>query len=348
MVEIAKALSHEAKYLIMDEPTAVLTERETESLFRLIFELKAQGVGVIYISHRLAEVELLCDRVTVLRDGRLVATLERGSFDQVALAKLMVGRELGDFYPPPRLSVLGEVLLSVTGAVVPGFVHGVDLSVRAGEIVGLAGLVGSGRTELCEAIVGARRLSAGSIEVGGVACSIPSVRDAVRRGLAYVSEDRKGMGLVLGMDVVENTTLASLRSFCKPLVSKKSERECADRWVKELDVRAGDLRADVLFLSGGNQQKVAVAKWLETKPRVLILDEPTRGVDVGAKREIYNLIQRLANEGMACVVISSELPEIVGVCERVVVMREGRVAGELVGDEISEEAIVLRAAGVAA
>jgi ribose transport system ATP-binding protein len=348
LVEIAKALSHEAKYLIMDEPTAVLTERETDSLFRLIFELKAQGVGVIYISHRLAEVEKLCDRVSVLRDGRLVSTLARGSFDQVALAKLMVGRELGDFYPPLRSSVPGEVLLSVTGAVVPGFVHGVDFSVRAGEIVGLAGLVGSGRTELCEAIVGARRLVSGSIEVGGVACSIPSVRDAVRRGLAYVSEDRKGMGLVLGMDVVENTTLASLRSFCKPLVSKKSERECADRWVKELDVRAGDLRADVLFLSGGNQQKVAVAKWLETKPRVLILDEPTRGVDVGAKREIYNLIQRLADEGMACVVISSELPEIVGVCERVVVVREGRVAGELVGSEITEEAIVLRAAGVAA
>lgn len=348
LVEIAKALSHSAKYVIMDEPTAVLTERETESLFRLIGELRAQGVCVIYISHRLAEVEQLCDRVSVLRDGRLVATLDRGSFDQVSLARLMVGRELGDFYPPRRTSVPGDVLLRVTGAAVPGFVHGVDLSVRAGEIVGLAGLVGSGRTELCEAIVGARRLASGSVEVAGVACSLSSVRSSVRRGIAYVSEDRKATGLVLGMDVVENTTLASLRSFCKPFVSKRLERECAEKWVKELDVRAGDLRADVLFLSGGNQQKVAVAKWLETKPRVLILDEPTRGVDVGAKREIYNLIQRLADAGMACVVISSELPEIVGVCERVVVMREGRVAGELSGAEITEESIMLRAAGVAA
>jgi ribose transport system ATP-binding protein len=348
LVEIAKALSHEARYLIMDEPTAVLTERETEALFRLIGELRTQGVCVIYISHRLAEVELLCDRVSVLRDGQLVSTLARGSFDQVSLARLMVGRELGDFYPAKRSVPPGDVLLRVTGAVVPGFVHGVDFSVRAGEIVGLAGLVGSGRTELCEAIVGARRLSAGAVEVSGVACSVPSVRDAVRRGIAYVSEDRKATGLVLGMDVVENTTLASLRTFCRPLVSKKSERECAEKWVRELDVRAGDLRADVLYLSGGNQQKIAVAKRLETRPRVLILDEPTRGVDVGAKREIYNLIQRLADEGMACVVISSELPEIVGVCERVVVMREGRVTGELGGSEITEEAIMLRAAGVAA
>jgi ribose transport system ATP-binding protein len=240
------------------------------------------------------------------------------------------------------------VLLCATGVAVPGFVYGADLHVRAGEIVGLAGLIGAGRTELCEAIVGARRMTAGVIEVAGKNCRIGSVKQASRLGVAYVSEDRKGAGLVLGMDVVENTTLANLRKYCRPLVSNSAERKATEAWVKELDVRAGDLRADVLYLSGGNQQRVAVAKWLETKPRVLILDEPTRGVDVGAKREIYNLIQKLADEGMACIVVSSELPEIVGVCERVVVMREGRLVGELVGNEITEENIMLRAAGVAA
>ncbi len=348
LVEIAKALSHDARVLIMDEPTAVLTDRETESLFNLIDELRSQGVTVIYISHRLVEVERLCDRVTVLRDGQLVSCLSRGSFDQAELARLMVGRELGDFYPPKRNFAPGDVALKVNGAKVSGFVDGVDFSVRSGEIVGLAGLIGSGRTELCEAIVGARRLEGGSIAVAGADCRVGSVREASRLGVAYVSEDRKGKGLILGMDVVENTTLANLRSYCRPLVSKGAERAATESWVKDLDVRAGDLRADVMFLSGGNQQKVAVAKWLETKPRVLILDEPTRGVDVGAKREIYALIQRLADAGTAVVVISSELPEVVGVCERVVVMREGRVAGELAGEEVTEENIMLRAAGVAA
>lgn len=348
LVEIAKALSHEAKVLIMDEPTAVLTDRETESLFTLIDELRAQGVTVLYISHRLVEVERLCDRVSVLRDGVLVETRSRGAFSQTELAGLMVGRELGDFYPTKRPAVQGDPVLKVRGARVEGFVDGVDFEVRPGEIVGLAGLIGSGRTELCEALVGARALSSGSMEFDGAPCQVKSVKDASRKGIAYVSEDRKGKGLVLGMDVVENTTLANLGSYCKPLVSKASELKAAQKWVSDLDVRVGDLRADVLYLSGGNQQKVAVAKWLETKPRVLILDEPTRGVDVGAKREIYNLMQRLANEGTAIVVVSSELPEVVGVCERVVVMREGRVSGELAADAITEEAIMLLAAGVAA
>jgi len=348
LVEIAKALSHEARALIMDEPTAVLTERETESLFRLIGELRAQGVTVIYISHRLAEVEQLCDRVTVLRDGRLVGTLDKGAFDLSQLARMMVGRELGDFYPDKRSPGEGRVVLEVKGAFVQGFASGVDLQVRAGEIVGLAGLVGSGRTELAEAIVGARKLSGGQIRVEGAVQSIGSVKKASKLGIAYVSEDRKNLGLVLGMDVIENTTLANLGAYCRPLISKKAERDATEAWKKELDVRAGDLRADILYLSGGNQQKVAVAKWLETRPKVLILDEPTRGVDVGAKREIYALIQRLADEGLACIVISSELPEIVGVCERVIVMREGRIAGELSGKEITEENIMLQAAGVAA
>ena len=348
LVEIAKALSHDAKVLIMDEPTAVLTERETESLFRVIDELRGQGVTVIYISHRLAEVERLCDRVTVLRDGRLVETVSKGSFSQADLARMMVGRDLGDFYPPKRATEPGNVVLEARGVVAQPFVKSADLAVRAGEIVGLAGLVGSGRTELAEAIVGARAMDRGTVLIEGIERHIGSVKAANSLGLAYVSEDRKGKGLVLGMDVVENTTLVNLRSYCRPLVSRRAEGAAAEVWKQDLDVRAGDMRADVLFLSGGNQQKIAVAKWLETKPRVLILDEPTRGVDVGAKREIYALIQRLADEGLACVVISSELPEIVGVCERVVVMREGRIAGELSGPAITEESVMLLAAGVAA
>ena len=348
LVEIAKALSHDAKVLIMDEPTAVLTERETEALFRLIEELKAQGVTVIYISHRLAEIGRVCNRATVLRDGRLVETRERGAFNEAALARLMVGRELGDFYPEKRTTPPGPVALEAKGVSVPGFVRGADLSVHAGEIVGVAGLVGSGRTELAEAIIGARPLSGGTVLIKGKPVKIGSVKRASRLGVAYVSEDRKRIGLVLGMDVVENTTLANLRAYCRPLISKSAETAATERWKRDLDVRAGDLRADVLFLSGGNQQKVAVAKWLETKPRVLILDEPTRGVDVGAKREIYNLIHRLADEGTAIIVISSELPEIIGVCERVVVMREGQTVAELAGSQITEENIMLRAAGVAA
>ncbi|HXH60116.1 MAG TPA: ATP-binding cassette domain-containing protein, partial [Fimbriimonadaceae bacterium] len=275
-------------------------------------------------------------------------TKEKGDFDQVELARMMVGREIGDFYPPKRAQRSGEPLLEVKGASVAGFVQDAGLVVRPGEIVGLAGLIGSGRSELAEAIVGARKLSNGTVTLEGKKVNINSVKDALRLGIAYVSEDRKGTGLHVDLDVVANTTLANLRAYCHPLVSAKLQAKRTEEWKRDLDIRAGDLRADVTFLSGGNQQKVAVAKWLDTKPRVLILDEPTRGVDVGAKREIYNLIQRLADEGMACIVISSELPEIVGVCERVIVMREGRVMGELTGDEISEENIMLRAAGVAA
>ncbi|MCB8933518.1 MAG: sugar ABC transporter ATP-binding protein [Fimbriimonadaceae bacterium] len=346
LVEIAKAVSCAASILIMDEPTAVLSDRESESLFRLIDELKGQGLTIVYISHRLAEIERVCDRASVLRDGKLVATLSRGSFDPRALAKLMVGRELGDFYPeiPPRPE--GEPTLVVKGARVRGIVESADLEVRAGEVVGIAGLVGSGRTELAEAIVGARRLSEGTVTLAGQPVRTGSVKRASELGIAYVSEDRKGTGLVMEMDVVENITLASLRAFCKPLVSRKAELEAAERWKEDLGIRAGDMRAEVLFLSGGNQQKVSIAKWLQTKPRVLILDEPTRGVDVGAKHEIYTLIHQLAREGLAVVVISSELPEIIGVCQRVVVMRQGRTVGELVGPEITEEAMMVLAAGV--
>lgn len=348
LVEIAKALSYDARILIMDEPTAVLTERETESLFSLIEELRAQGVTMIYISHRLSEVETICDRITVLRDGVLVKTLARGEAGQDEIASLMVGRELRELFPPKQIGTIGDKILEAVDFAVESHVVSASLFVRAGEILGIAGLIGSGRTEFAEAIVGAREKVRGDVLVDGRAVEIRSPKDAVQAGIAYVSEDRKGIGLISDLNVAENCTIATLRAYCTPLLNKSKEMRAAEGWKRKLDIRANDLRASITHLSGGNQQKVSIAKWLETSPRVIILDEPTRGVDVGAKREIYSLIHRLANEGTACVLISSELPEIVGMCHRVVVMRDGKTIAELEGDQIDGSEIMRRAAGVVA
>ncbi len=342
LVEIAKAVSVNASILIMDEPTAVLSEPESQSLFELILSLKARGTTVLYISHRLSEVCMICDKVTVLRDGVWVETRTAKDASPSDLARSMVGRELQDFYPPKVFTAHGEPVLSIQN------VGGASLSVRQGEILGLAGLVGSGRTELAEALIGTRPIGIGKISLNGKEIRIHSPKDAMRRGIAYVSEDRKGLGLHLTLSVVQNVTLANLRAYGKIVSNLQKEKESALSWKSELDVRTGDMDAAALNMSGGNQQKVAIAKWLETKPRVLILDEPTRGVDVGAKREMYNLILRLAGEGMACIVISSELPEIIGLCHRVVVMREGKIMGELTSDEMTEEAVMHLATGVEA
>lgn len=346
LVEIAKALSHNADVLILDEPTAVLSDRETEALFRLIRELKAEGKTLIYISHRLAEVQELCDRVTVLRDGELIETLDDKPFTPERMADLMVGRTLGDHYPPAGRHELGPVVLELKDVSSPPVVQSASLSLRAGEIVGLAGLIGSGRTELAEALVGLRPLG-GQMTLSGSPARFRSPRQAMEQGLVYISEDRKDAGLVLAMSVTENITLANLAAHSHPLISRGQESACAEEWQKKLDIRAGSLAAPVGSLSGGNQQKAAIAKWLDGGPKVVILDEPTRGVDVGAKREIYTLIHRLAEEeGMACLVISSELSEILGVCSRTLVMRDGRIVGELAGDDMTEEAMMRLAAGV--
>jgi ribose transport system ATP-binding protein len=346
LVEIAKALSSDAKILIMDEPTAVLSEPESEALFQLIARLRESGVTVLYISHRLVEVCQICDRITVLRDGTLVTTIDRGQADPASLANYMVGRELADFYPDKAAVPDGDPVLEVENFTVPDHVQRASFSIRRGEILGLSGLVGAGRTELAEAIIGVRP-GFGTIKVAGKPVRIRNPREAMRHGISYVSEDRKGLGLLLGLSTISNTTLANLRSY-GAIIDKKAERESTGKWKSDLDIRVGDVDAPILYLSGGNQQKVALAKWLETKPKILILDEPTRGVDVGAKREIYNLIQQLALEGMACLVISSELPEIIGLCHRAVVMREGNVVGTVTEDELTEEAIMQLAAGVAA
>lgn len=347
LVEIAKALSHDASILIMDEPTAVLSDNETDALFALIGELKDQGVTVIYISHRLVEVDRLCDRITVLRDGKLVTTLQRGETTEAEMANHMVGREIGDVYPPMTEQPTGDPALVATHIAADG-VKDASISVRPGEIVGLAGLIGSGRSELCEAIAGARPLLSGHVELNGKAIVCKSPRQAAKHGIAYVSEDRKGAGLVLDMDAIENTTLANLTKYARPFIDKKREKKAAERWQKALDIRVGDLKAPLIFMSGGNQQKVAIAKWLDLEPKVLMLDEPTRGVDVGAKREIYNLIHEFSEQGLATIVISSELPEIIGLCHRVYVMREGRIVGELQGLDITEQNIMQLAAGVGA
>ncbi|MCW5941652.1 MAG: sugar ABC transporter ATP-binding protein [Fimbriimonadaceae bacterium] len=345
LVEIAKAVSQQARYLILDEPTAVLSERETDALFDLLGRLHGQGVTLIYISHLLDEVLRLCDVVSVLRDGQHVETRPTAGSSPAELAKLMVGRDLGDVFPPKAHPAEANPILEVENLQVPGWVRGLGLTVRPGEILGLAGLVGSGRTEACEAIVGLRAHT-GDTRLGGESVRLRNPREALRHGVAYLSEDRKGAGLVLGMSAVENTTLANLRAYGGFTIDRGRQRRATDAWIQALDVRVGDPEEPVGTLSGGNQQKVALAKWLDGKPRVLLLDEPTRGVDVGAKREIYRLVHRLASEGLACVLVSSEMPELVGLCHRVVVMRDGRSVGELVGDEIGEHAIMLLAAGV--
>jgi len=350
MVEIAKGLSFEAAVLILDEPTAVLTAPETARLFGLIARLRSGGAAVLYISHLLPEVLEICDRVTVMRDGRVVRTLDRadvgrGPEAEAMLGSLMVGREMGDHFP--RRGARGDrTVLSVRGLSAGGAVRDVSFDVRAGEVLGFAGLVGAGRTEAAEAVVGLRPRAAGTVTVDGAEVA-PDVHDAVRRGLAYLSEDRAGRGLFLGRSVIENVTIASLRRYARGFIRRAAEREATLARVAELSIRLARPDDDVATLSGGNQQKVALAKWLETAPRALVLDEPTRGIDIGAKEEVYRLIRRLAGEGMACVFISSELNELLGVCHRVAVMRAGRIVAVVEGDEMTERNVMFHAAGVA-
>lgn len=345
LVEIAKALSCEARLLIMDEPTAVLSERETLALFRVMNQLRLQGVTIIYVSHLLPEVRRLCDRITVLRDGRFVKTVEPREASESDLAQLMVGRDLGDLYPARRPHG-AEKVLEARNVFVDGFVRGAGLDLHRGEIVGLAGLVGSGRTEFAEAIAGLRRRRGGSVSVKGAPVRLRRPIDAVRCGIAYLSEDRKTRGLHLDLNVVENTTLANLRAYGRCLLDRGALRRSAQSHAQRLGTRGGRLSQRVSSLSGGNQQKVALAKWLDTRPEVLLLDEPTRGVDIGAKQEIYQLIHNLAAEGRAILMISSEMPELIGLCHRILVMRQGRIVGALAGERATEGDIMHLAAGV--
>ena len=347
LVEIAKSLGQEARVLIMDEPTAVLGARESDRLFDLIRRLRGEGRTILYVSHRLAEVRALADRVSVLRDGQHVTTLAgeaRATADEGRMAALMVGRSMADHFPP-RVAAGEREAFAVQGFGVPALVREVSFAVREGEVFGLAGLIGAGRTELAEGIVGLRP-SRGTVRVNGQAVRVRHVADAMRAGIAYVSEDRKAAGLTLEMSIAANTTLATLRRYCHPLIDRKAINEVALTHARNLRTKFGRIGDAVGTLSGGNQQKVALAKWLDAGPRVLILDEPTRGVDIGAKEEIYKVIAGLAGSGMACVVVSSEMSELLGLCHRIGVMREGRLVKVVDGASATEEQIMRAASGV--
>ncbi|TJZ67429.1 sugar ABC transporter ATP-binding protein [Chitiniphilus eburneus] len=346
LVEIAKALSRHARLLIMDEPTATLTPGETQRLFALIARLKAEGVTIVYISHKLDEVERVTDEVVVMRDGRFVARAATAEVDRRQMANLMVGRDVSDMFPdkqPPAPDAPSA--LKVSGLTVPGWAEDLSFEVREGEILGFAGLVGAGRTEAFEAVIGLRPRTAGRIELAGQPVDLRNPRQAMRHGITYLSEDRKGKGLHVDLGLRDNLTLMVLERYAQPWLRLDRERDALAHAVAEFGIRTGDHASKARMLSGGNQQKLALAKFLHPDPRVIVLDEPTRGVDVGAKRDIYFLIRRLAAEGRAVIVISSELIELIGLCHRVAVMRAGHLQATLGLERLTEEELIAHATG---
>jgi len=349
LVEIARAIGAEARILIMDEPTASLAEREVERLLDVVRRLRAGGAGIVYISHRLEEVFALADRITVLRDGESIATRPRDEMTPGELVRLMVGRELTTMYPKRPVG-LGDVALELRG--VTNRARGlqpVSLTLRRGEILGMAGLVGSGRTELAETVFGLTPCEAGEIAVNGEAVTVRSPADAIRIGMAYLPEDRQQHGVVLPMSVAANTTLSSLRAVSpRGLIDRDAEARSADAFVERLRIKTSSVRSPVDSLSGGNQQKVAIARWLSIEPAVLILDEPTQGVDIGAKAEIHEIMERLAERGVAMLLISSELTEVLAMADRVAVMRRGSLAGILDRADATPQAVMALAMGHAA
>ncbi|MGL5038424.1 MAG: ribose ABC transporter ATP-binding protein RbsA [Aeromonas sp.] len=344
MVEIAKALSFDASVIIMDEPTDALTDTETEQLFVVIRELREQGCGIVYISHRLKEIFQICDRVTVLRDGKWIGEKAVSDLDEDKIIEMMVGRRLEEQYP--RLArKLGPVSLQVKDLAGPG-VHGVSFSLRQGEILGFSGLMGSGRTELMKLIYGASPISSGELNVDGQGLIPRSPADGLAAGIAYISEDRKGDGLVLELSVRENMSLCALGEFISHgKIDGKAERQAVSDYVRLFNIKTPSQDQLIRLLSGGNQQKVAIAKGLLTKPKVLILDEPTRGVDVGAKKEIYQLINQFKDEGMSIILVSSEMPEVLGMSDRIMVMHEGRISAEFNAREANQEKLMAAAVG---
>jgi rhamnose transport system ATP-binding protein len=330
IVEIAKAIGASAKVVLMDEPTASLTDREVESLFRVIKVLRSHGVGIIYISHRLEEIFAVADRITVLRDGQTIATRRCADVDRGELIHMMVGREISAVFPKQPLAP-GEPVLEVHNlASRAAGIRDITLTIRRGEILGLAGLVGSGRTELAEAIFGLRTIDSGEVRLNGRPLNIGSPADAIQAGIAYLPEDRRQHGVVLDMSIAANASLASLGAVSRRgLIDRGIERRRAQDQVERLRIKTPSVLADVGTLSGGNQQKVALARWLSTSPSVIMLDEPTQGVDVGSKAEIHALMQMLVERGMAILMISSELPEILGMSDRVAVMHAGSIRGVL-------------------
>lgn len=345
MVEIIKAVSFQAKIIVMDEPTSSLAEKEVEHLFEIIRKLKQQGVSIIYISHKLNELFTISDRITVLRDGTYVDTKVTKETNIDELISMMVGRELTEYYSRTEHSI-GDVVFEVKGLNKKGIFQDVSFNIRRNEIVGFAGLVGAGRSEIMKAIFGVNKLDSGQIFIDGKEVKFKNVKDAIRHKIALIPEDRKKEGLILKNTVEFNLTLTVQDQFKKGVaVNTRKKDEIVNRYINAFSIKTPSARQIIANLSGGNQQKVVLSKWLATSPEILILDEPTRGVDVGAKAEIYSIIDDLAKKGMAVIVISSELPELINMCDRIYVASEGRITGELTRDEFSQERIMYYATG---
>ncbi len=345
MVEIAKAISYNADVIIMDEPTSAITDREVEILFKVIKDLKQAGKGIIYISHKMDEIFQISDEITVLRDGRYIGTKWAAESNNRELISMMVGRELEDIYPKEQIAIQ-DVVLSVRNITRHNQFEEISFDVKSGEILGVAGLMGAGRTEIMHAIFGDTQIDSGEIHMLGNKVRFQSPKDAIRSGIALVTEDRKGEGLVLPLSIRHNTTLPTLDQVTRrSFVEGRREKQIVDKIVQMLRIKAPSPEQKVQNLSGGNQQKVVLGKWMLANPKVLILDEPTRGIDIGAKSEIYKIITDLAKQGMAIIMISSELPELIGMSDRILVVHRGRIAGELWRDEVTQEKIMLLATG---
>jgi ribose transport system ATP-binding protein len=342
MVEIAKALSYHSEVLIMDEPTAALTETEIDELFRMINQLRARGVGIVYISHRLEEIKRICNRITIMRDGHYINTVDAQDVSIDQIISMMVGRTIYESAPEVPDRPNQETVLAVKGLNRAGVLKDINFTLKKGEILGFAGLMGAGRTEVARAVFGADRIDTGEIYVQGRRAQIKTPRDAVRYGIGYLSEDRKRYGLALGMDVESNVVLAAFKKFLGRLgwVNRGKTRRTAQQYVETLAIKTPTIQQRVRNLSGGNQQKVVIGKWLTADTDILIFDEPTRGIDVGAKSEIYKLLNDLAHQGKSIIMISSELPEVLRMSHRIIVMCEGRITGELSAAEATQEGIM--------
>ena len=346
VIEIIKSLSLECKIVIFDEPTSSLTKTETETLFKIINELKNKRISILYISHRLEEIFKLCDRVTILRDGHLVDTVRVVETNKEEVVKCMVGRKINKFYPK-KSDNIGDVILEGKNLTLAGMFEKVSFKLKKGEILGFSGLVGAGRTELMCALCGIYKLGSGEIKLNGQTIRVNNYLEAIKKGIVYLTEDRKKQGLFVNLSVKKNISVAKLKKVTNRLfINDKKESQFAEKYVDILKIKLSDVEQKVNSLSGGNQQKVMIAKWLFTKPKIFILDEPTRGIDVGAKLEIHNMLRELSNQGIGIIIISSELQEILGMSDRVVVMNAGKIIGEVTKLDINEEKIIMMASSL--
>lgn len=345
MVEICKALMADAKVIIMDEPTAALTQSETVALFKVIESLRKKGVSMVYISHRMEEIFELCDRITVLRDGSYIGVKNIPETNMNEIVKMMIGREIGERYPSRNVKI-GKEVLKVKELTRKGTFHDVNFSVRAGEVLGVSGLMGAGRTEIMQAIFGNLSYESGTIEINGKEVKISNPRQAMEHGIGFITEDRKTEGLMLDKSIRKNISLCNLRRISKSsVISREAEKNMVAEAIKDLHIKCFGSYHECNNLSGGNQQKVVLAKWILTNPKILILDEPTRGVDIGAKKEIYSIINKLAAQGVAIIMVSSELPEVLGMSDNIMVVREGEVRGIISYEEANQERVMTLATG---